>query len=512
MRLAEVVGAFAMATDLGLGQPLEHMLRSTVIATRFAEHLGATPAEQEATYWTTLFFTAGCIGVSFELSSVFGDDIGFRADMYAVGSSNLDRLRYIVGKAGGDRPLPSRVKTKAGFLVGGFDKFTRVFLAHCAVSAEMARRLGLGELVVTSLLQTFEQPNGKGIPNGLVDDEILLPIKIANLANVVEARDRAAGWQATCTMAAEMSGIDLSPALVEAWERCAEEILAGVDAESSWDEVVGVSSPGHNVLTIAQLDDALELLADFADLKSPWFTGHSRAVASLAVAATKELGLPESDQTTVRRAGLLHDIGRTGVPNHLWDKPAMLTAAEFEKVRLHAYYTDRVLHRAGRLALLSSIASAAHERHDGTGYPKAAGPTAPLLARVLAAADTYHAMIEDRPHRAALTRDAAATELREEARAGTLDPAAVDAVLAAAGHHVRRTPDAPAGLTPREVEVLGLAARGLTTKTIAASLGIAPKTAGTHIERIYQKIGVSSRAEAAMFAMRHGLVPDWETT
>lgn len=165
---------------------------------------------------------------------------------------------------------------------------------------------------------------------------ILLPIKIANLANMVEARDRTAGWQATCNMVIEMSGIDLSPALVEAWDGCAEKILAGVDGESSWDEVVGARSPGHTVLTTAQLDDALELLADFADLKSPWFTGHSRAVASLAVAAAKELRLPETDQVTLRRAGLLHDIGRTGVPNHLWDKPTTLTAAEFEKVRLHA--------------------------------------------------------------------------------------------------------------------------------------------------------------------------------
>jgi HD-GYP domain-containing protein (c-di-GMP phosphodiesterase class II) len=253
------------------------------------------------------------------------------------------------------------------------------------------------------------------------------------------------------------------------------------------------------------------LLADFADLKSPWFTGHSRAVASLAESAGTALGLPSADLVTLRRAALVHDIGRTGVPNTLWDKSGPLTAAEFERVRLHAYYTDRVLHRCGKLASLASIASAAHERTDASGYPKASGPGSPVLSKVLAAADCYHAMIEDRPHRPALSRQTAAAELRDAVRAGMLDGAAVDAVLAADGHRVRKKPAAPAGLTVREVEVLAQVARGGTTKAIGAALGISPKTAGNHIERIYQKIGVSSRAEAAMFAMRHGLLPDWET-
>jgi HD-GYP domain-containing protein (c-di-GMP phosphodiesterase class II) len=265
------------------------------------------------------------------------------------------------------------------------------------------------------------------------------------------------------------------------------------------------------VLTQAELDDLLGLLADFADLKSPWFTGHSRAVASLAESAGADLGLPSADLVTLRRAALVHDIGRTGVPNTLWDKRGPLTAAEFERVRLHAYYTDRVLHRCGKLALLASVASAAHERTDASGYPKASGPGSPVLSKVLAAADCYHAMIEDRPHRPALSRQTAAAELRDAVRAGTLDGAAVDAVLAADGHRVRKKPATPAGLTVREVEVLAQVARGGTTKAIGAALGISPKTAGNHIERIYQKIGVSSRAEAAMFAMRHGLLPDWET-
>ncbi|MBV6507397.1 MAG: hypothetical protein JJLCMIEE_00442 [Acidimicrobiales bacterium] len=511
MRLAEVVGSIAMATDLGLGMPLEHVLRACVIATRFAEALELPDEDVDATYWSTLFFGAGCIGTSFELSAMFGDDISFRRDAFELGESKVERLRYVVGRAGSNKTGFGKWWAKASLAFGGLSSFMQTFLAHCAVSAHMAERVGLGERVVACLLQSFEQPNGKGIPLGLKGDEVLLPIQIANLANLVEITDREQGWEASLSVARENVGY-LDAELVERWCGMASRVLDGVDAESSWDGVVGHRSPGRDVLTQAELDKALELLADFADLKAPSFTGHSRAVASLAVAAGRQIGLPDADLDTLRRSALLHDIGRLGVPNTIWDKPGPLTAAEAERVRLHAYYTDRVLHRSGKLTLLASVASADHERVDGSGYPKGVTAAAsPLLARILAAADCYHAMLEDRPHRAALGRATAAGELRDAARAGTLDAAAVDAVLTADGHRARKKPAAPAGLTVREVEVLVLAARGRTTKAIASELGIAHKTAGNHIERIYEKTGSRSRAEAAMFAMRSGLLPDWET-
>jgi HD-GYP domain-containing protein (c-di-GMP phosphodiesterase class II) len=211
--------------------------------------------------------------------------------------------------------------------------------------------------------------------------------------------------------------------------------------------------------------------------------------------------------TTLRRAALVHDLGRNGVPNTIWDKPGALTPAETERLRLHAYYTDRVLNRSGRLAVLAAIASSAYERLDGSGYPRGiANDTIPRLGRFLEAADAYHAMGEDRPHRPGLARETAAKVLRAGVRAGQFDGMCVDSVLLAAGHAPRRKPSAVAGLTPRETEVLVLAAKGGTTRAVARSLGITPKTAGNHIERIYTKIGVNSRAEAAMFAMQHGLV------
>jgi HD-GYP domain-containing protein (c-di-GMP phosphodiesterase class II) len=294
------------------------------------------------------------------------------------------------------------------------------------------------------------------------------------------------------------------PAVVDAWVAIASDVLPTLAGES-WPGIAP-ARPDRS-LSDDELDEALELLADYADLKSPWFSGHSRGVADLAEDAARHMGLPEGERVTLRRAALVHDIGRNGVPNSIWDKPGPLTDDERERVRLHAYYTDRVLHRAGHLAYLSSVASSAHERAGGGGYPRAiAGETIPLLGRLLECADAYHAMCENRPHRPAMSKDVAAKEVRRMARDGELDGAAVDAVLAAAGHPVRKRPSTPAGLTPREVEVLELAARGATTRQVASRLGITPKTAGNHIERIYAKIGVSSRAEAALFAMQNGLL------
>lgn len=512
VHLSEVVASIALAADLGAGQPVEHMLRSCLIATRLAGHVGAGAEDQDASYWVTLLMLAGCTSVSFELSSIFGDDIAFRAGVADVGASTLAQLRYVLGHAGAGRGLASRTRVRADLLRTKMRSLEGSFLAHCNIGVRLAESLSLGDAVTTSLRQTFARWDGKGLPSGLSGEDIRLPIRIAGLANMVEIAERRGGVDETVRMAKDFSGTDFDPHLVKAWCAAAGDLLDGIDADTAWDRVVAGQPAGRGALSEDEVDAALELLADYADLKSPWFTGHSRGVATLAVAAGRSIGLPEAELVPLRRAALVHDIGRNGVPNTIWDKPGPLTAAEFERVRLHSYYTDRVLQRASKLSVLAAIASSAHEHGDGTGYPRGVSVASlPVAARLIGASDAYQAMNEARPHRPALSRDDAARALRQAGREGKLDGAAVDAVLAAAGHAVRRKPTTPAGLTPREVEVLLLAARGATTRTVALALAISPKTAGNHIERIYSKIGVSSRAEAALFAMQHGLVPTWET-
>jgi HD-GYP domain-containing protein (c-di-GMP phosphodiesterase class II)/DNA-binding CsgD family transcriptional regulator len=309
-------------------------------------------------------------------------------------------------------------------------------------------------------------------------------------------RRRSAGW--------------FDPAVVEAFERCAGGLFAELESGSVWDAVLDAEPAPIVTIPERRVDDLAEALADVVDVKSPYFLGHSRGVASLAEAAAGQLGLGDDERAAIRRAGLLHDLGRVGVSNRVWDKPGPLTASEWEQVRLHAYNSERIVARSPVLAPYAEIAGMHHERLDGTGYHRRAKAAAiPRSARVLAAADVCHALTEPRPHRAALAPEQAANEIRNLVGGLALDPEAAEAVCACAGLALRRSRVSgpwPAGLTDREVEVLRLLARGLSKKEIARTLVIAPGTVHTHTVHIYAKLSVSTRAGVALFAMEHGLV------
>jgi len=337
-----------------------------------------------------------------------------------------------------------------------------------------------------------------------------MSVRLMQLADGAEVRHRLHGVEGAIEMARLYADKLFSPEIAEGFCDAAPEILQDLD-EATWDRVIAAEPLPRSPLTEEEFDSVLEVLADIADLKSPWFSGHSRGVADLAARAVRAPGMPERDVVTVRRAGLVHDIGRTAIANNIWDKSEPLTEGDRERVRLHAYYTERMLRRPAALAGLAAIASSDHERLDGSGYHRGLrGSDIPLLGRYLAAADVYHALLEDRPYRPALEPTQAAAHLRAEARDGRLDAAAVDVVLGICGHNRSGAPASTAGLTPREVEVLVLVARGASTRRVARALNITPKTAGNHIERIYAKIGVSSRSTATLFAMQHGMLATLE--
>jgi HD-GYP domain-containing protein (c-di-GMP phosphodiesterase class II) len=290
--------------------------------------------------------------------------------------------------------------------------------------------------------------------------------------------------------------------------RDADAIFEGLDAAGQWQSVIAAEPSLALLLTGEHFDAALAAVATTVDIKSPYWLGHAQAVADLAAGAGEQLGLPEAEVRTLYRAGLVAGFGRLGVSNSIWDRSGPLGAGERERVRMHPYLTERMLHQSAALAPLGAIAVQLRERLDGSGYPRAlSGAAITRPARLLGAADAYQAMREPRAHRPELSRDEAATQLRADVTAGFRDGQAVDAVLAAAGHRVSRRREGPAGLTPREVEVLKLLAQGLSNKGIAQRLTISPKTAGSHVEHIYSKIDASSRAAAGLFAVQHGLLP-----
>jgi HD-GYP domain-containing protein (c-di-GMP phosphodiesterase class II) len=279
-----------------------------------------------------------------------------------------------------------------------------------------------------------------------------------------------------------------------------------------WDAVLALEPEPHRMLSGAELDDSLTVVADFIDLKSPYMGGHSRRCSELAGDAARVLGLEEDDVTRLRRASLVHDFGTTVVPNSIWDKPGPLTRSEFDRVELHPMLTEQMLRRSPALAELNPVACAHHEKCDGSGYHRRLQADADDLgACLLAATEIYVGLTTERADRLPFSPEDAAAELRRLESAGVLEPRASRAVLVAAGHgepHGARgkRPSNPGGLTRREVDVLRLAARGLTTRQIADRLYISAKTADHHIQHIYGKIGVSTRAAAALWAMQHTVV------
>ncbi len=373
-------------------------------------------------------------------------------------------------------------------------------------------RLGFGEGIKLALGQVFERWDGRGIPGLVKEENITLSMRIVALAQDAITFHRLEGTEAAVTMARQRKGTSYDPRIVECFCQQASRLLAGLEQEPSWEVVLSLEPGMRTRLSDEQFDQVCRAIADFADIKSPYTLGHSAGVAELAAQAARSLGLPEADRVALRRAGLLHDVGRVAVSAGIWGKPGPLSEKEWERVRLHPYYTERVLARPAMLARLGALAALHHERLDGSGYYR--GLPASMLspaARVLAAADVYHAMTEPRPHRPALTPESAAEQLLREARAGRLDGEATNSVLAAAGHPVRRTRrELVAGLSEREIEVLRLIARGHSKKQIASQLIIAEKTVDNHIQHIYNKIGVSSRAAATLFATEHDLLVSME--
>jgi HD-GYP domain-containing protein (c-di-GMP phosphodiesterase class II) len=491
-----------------MGHPMEHVLRQSFLALRLAERLGLDAGEREVVYYSSLLAWIGCHVDAYEQAKWFGDDRAVKHEIRQVDLGRpIESAAFTLRHLGAGEPLLARARLAVAFVAGGRQDVDAMFDNHWRAADALAERLGLGRAVRDAVAQTFERWDGKGVPDGSRGDDLLIATRLVNLADVVAVFHRAGGARAALAVAAARRGTQFDPALVDLLEAAAGDLFAELEAVTGWDAVMAVAPDLGAVLTEAELDSALEAVADFVDLKSPYTISHSRNVADLVARAAGEAGLPPADVTALRRAALVHDLGRLGVSNAVWDKPAGLTQGERERMRMHPYLTERMLASSPPLASLATLAVQHHERLDGSGYPHGVtGEQLSPAARLLAVADTYRAKAEPRPHRPECAPAEIAAHLRAEVRAGRLCGAAVDAVLRAEGHRVPRRRQWPAGLTSREVEVLRLVARGLSYREIAAKLVISRKTASNHVERVYAKIGVTNRAMASLFAVRHGLL------
>jgi HD-GYP domain-containing protein (c-di-GMP phosphodiesterase class II) len=511
LRLAELVAALTLGIDLGFGQPMEHVLRQCLIALRLAERHDLDEEARASVYYTALLINVACHSDAHEQAKWFGDDIALKSGKYDHELGSVRAAAAGLRMLGSGKAPLHRFRVGLEFMLSGRHEVEHMIAQHAKLAQVLAAELELSDDVVAALGGAYEQWNGRGWPGELEGEEIPIAARLAQLAEFIEVAYRVGGLDAAMTLARKRSGTQFDPALAALVSTDAEGILRGLDSVGTWEAVIGAEPALAVVLSDERFDAALAAIANFVDLKSPYLLGHSRAVADLAAVAGAELGLSDDEARTLRRAGLVHDFGRLGVSNAIWDKRGPLGTGEWERVRTHPYLTERMLHDSEALAPLGAIAVQQRECLDGSGYPRGlSGNVISRSARILGAADAYQAMREPRPYRAQLSADEAAAQLRAGVEAGRLDAAAVDAVLSAAGHRVPRRREGPAGLTTREVEVLKLLAQGLSNKEIAARLVISPKTAGNHIEHIYAKIDASSRATASLFAVQHGLLPEEE--
>jgi HD-GYP domain-containing protein (c-di-GMP phosphodiesterase class II) len=507
-RAAEIIAVACLATDLGMGFPFEHGLQGTLMAMRLAELLDVDSETESRTYFASLLMYAGCTTDADVGVRIFG---GSRTENLtpAQFGSRVKSLAGVIRALPPPGALPHRRVYEAARRIVPAARFLKPhFASLCEVAEMMAKRLGLPPAVHNLLAFLTERWDGKSVLKRATGEDIPLPVRIVHVARDAAYQRVLGGDDHAVEVIRRRAGHAFDPDIAGRFVEESPEIMSAAEPPgSAWEAILAAEPRPHLTLEHEGVDRALAAIGDFADLLSPHFSGHSSGVAELADAAARRVGFGPSEVALVRRAGLVHDVGRVAIHPRVWQKPASLTVDEWEQVRLHPYHTERVLLRSDLLASLADVACAHHERLGGKGYHRrlSAASLTPA-ARLLAAADAFQAMCQPRPFRGQLTPEEAAAQLTEEVRAGGLDSEMVAVVTEAAGQPRPRV-ERPAGLSEREAEVLGLLAGGLQTKQVARRLGISVKTADRHVQNAYRKIGVSTRAGATLFAMEHGLLP-----
>lgn len=506
VRTADVIASLSLATDLGMGFPLEHGLRCTVTAMRLCDLMGVDSETASQVYYTTLLTHVGCT-VDAEINArIFNGTMkesGYHLMYGAPFEAATSALRAIPD------PRASR-PVRARQLAMGLPRAARFrephFNAYCEAAEMLAEGMGLPSDISGLFALVTERWDGWSHLRRAKGDEIPLAVRIAQVGRDATYQRLIGDDRHVVETIASRGGRAFDPDVVTAFVDNATDILGEDTPESCWDAVLAVEPKPWLDLANEAIDRALLAMGAFSDLASPYLSGHASGVADLAARAAELLGWDAPGSGMMRRVGFVHDVGRAAVHPRIWEMSGSLSADEWEQVRLHPYHTERVLARSSLLAPLAEIACSHHERIDGSGYHRSLPASAlPPGARLLAAADALRSKMEPRPYRKRLSPGEAAAVVSGRAKGGKLDSGMVAAVVEAAGMEPPPT-EYPAGLTEREVEVVALLARGMQTKQIARALEISAKTADRHIQNAYRKIGVSSRAAATLFATEHGLV------
>ena len=512
VRLAELLAAVSLATDLADDAPFESALGDALTSLELARLAGLGGDDLIDVYYLGFLYHLGCTAAADSQARVgAGDDVSSRR--WFSEADYTDRrqlLRLAATRVARDWGPAARARAVAGLMTAPGNHVADSFAAICEVGARLGERLGAGPRVTEALQHAYARWDGRVfflLPSG---GGISLLARLVHLVHVAQVFHRLGGREAADDVVRARRAGEFDPELCDLWLAHSAELLERLGRESLWESALAAEPGPHRVVPCSHIDIVTAALADFVDLKVSHTVGHSARVAELAEGAATALGLADGERIAVRRAGQIHDLGCVSVPNRIWNKKGSLSPAEWERVRLHAYHSQRILTVAEPLRGIGVLAGMHHERLDGSGYHRALPAAAiPLPARVLAVAEAYQSMVEERPWRPALTRSEAAREVCEDVRAGRLDSRAAEAVLEVTGQPRagrREVRSWPAGLTDREVDVLRLVARGRSNKEIARELCVSDGTVHTHVIHVYRKIEVNTRAGAALFALEHDLI------
>jgi putative nucleotidyltransferase with HDIG domain len=398
-----VIGALSHALDIAEGQPPGHAVRSCLIGMRLAAELDLDAAERSDLFYALLLKDAGCSANANRMAALFAtDDRAAKASSKLVDWTNRRAaLMWSLRTAAPDGGLRQRVQALRAVRAEG--EVTRSFMeARCDRGAEIARMLFLSEDTAAGIRSLDEHWDGRGMPDGLRGEEIPLAARIACIAQSIEAFHAKGGVSAARNMVRRRRGRWFDPRLVDAFLGfCGErDFWAQFEAPD-----VSVWEPADLAINAdeARLDRIAEAFARVIDAKSPFTARHSQRVAEIAEAIAAVLGFDAEDRRTLRRAALLHDIGKLAISNRILDKPGKLSEEEFRAIQTHPVHTLAILRRAPCFAPLADLAANHHEKLDGSGYPRSlSAAELDLPMRVLAVADVYEALTADRPYRGPL--------------------------------------------------------------------------------------------------------------
>ncbi len=417
--MAEILGAFSYALDLTQGQPKGHCIRVCWIGSHIGQAIGLNETQLWELYYTLLLKDLGCSSNAARICELYlADDHAIKHDYKLIDGRKANVLKFVLGRTASGAPLKQRIGALANIVKNGADIERSMIATRCSRGADIARRLRFSDSVADGIAGLDEHWDGSGLPAKLKGNEIPLYSRIALLAQVIDVFQMANGAEAACEEVESRAGGWFDPALCDAF-------LNNVNSDDFWIELnaddldakIFMLEPAQNIITVDEdyLDDIADAFGRVIDAKSPYTSGHSGRVGTYVEQICMHLGYDRANTRKLRRAAVLHDIGKLGVSNLILDKPAKLDNEEWKVMQSHAKHTADILSHITIFKDMAMIASAHHERLDGKGYPHGVNAEDICMdTRIITTCDFFDALTADRPYRAAMSVTKALDIMRAE--------------------------------------------------------------------------------------------------